>query len=75
MNGETFCGWIENILPRLKENCVIVIDNASYHSVKLDKAPTASTKKTDVIQWLENRGEVAGSDYDNTITFRYRKKN
>jgi len=61
INGETFCGWIENILPRLKDNCVIVMDNASYHSVKLDKVPTASTKKADIIQWLENKGEVVDS--------------
>ncbi|XP_060873383.1 uncharacterized protein LOC132947190 [Metopolophium dirhodum] len=58
MNGQTFCEWMENILPRLKDNCVIVMDNASYHSVKLDKAPTSSTKKADIIQWLEDKGEV-----------------
>ncbi|XP_060846258.1 uncharacterized protein LOC132925918 [Rhopalosiphum padi] len=57
---------MENILPRLKDNCVIVMDNASYHSVKLDKAPTASTKKADIIQWLENKGEVV----DRTMIIR-----
>lgn len=66
MNGQTFCEWIENILPRLKDNCVIVMDNASYHSVKLDKAPTVSTKKADIIQWLENKGEVV----DRTMIIR-----
>ncbi|XP_050066442.1 uncharacterized protein LOC126555585 [Aphis gossypii] len=66
MNGQTFCEWMENILPRLKDNCVIVMDNASYHSVKLDKAPTASTKKADIIQWLENKGEVV----DRTMIIR-----
>lgn len=58
MNGETFYDWMESILPRLKENCVIVMDNASYHSVKLDKAPTSSTKKADIIKWLEDKGEI-----------------
>ncbi|CAI6376625.1 unnamed protein product [Macrosiphum euphorbiae] len=48
MNGQTFCEWMENILPRLKDNCVIV----------MDKAPTSSTKKADIIQWLEDKGEV-----------------
>jgi len=34
------------------------MDNASYHSVKLDKALTSNTKKTDIIKWLEDKGEV-----------------
>lgn len=66
MNGQTFCEWMQNILPRLKDNCVIIMDNASYHSVKLDKAPTSSTKKADIIQWLEDKGEVV----DRTMVIR-----
>jgi len=66
MNGDTFCEWIENILPRLEDNCVIVMDNASHHSVKLDKAPTASSKKADIIQWLESKGEAV----DRTMIIR-----
>ncbi|XP_060871372.1 uncharacterized protein LOC132945617 [Metopolophium dirhodum] len=58
MNGDTFFEWMQNILPKLKENCVIVMDNASYHSVKADKIPTTSTKKADIIKWLEEKGEV-----------------
>lgn len=52
------CEWIEGILPHLKPNSVIVMDNASYHSVKLDKAPTSNTKNADIIKWLEDKGEV-----------------
>jgi len=58
MNGETFLNWMKNVLPLLKENCVIVMDNASYHSVKIDKAPTSATRKTDIIKWLEDKGEI-----------------
>jgi len=58
MNGDTFFEWMQNILPKLKENCVIVMDNASYHSVKADKIPTTSTKKADIIKWLEEKSEV-----------------
>ena len=58
MNGDTFREWMEGILPHLKPNSVIVMDNASYHSVKLDKAPTSNTKKADIIKWLEDKGEV-----------------
>lgn len=58
MNGEIFRKWMENILPQLKENSVIIMDNAFYHSVKIDEAPTSTTRKADIIKWLENKGEI-----------------
>lgn len=58
MNGECFREWLESVLPRLKDNAVIVMDNAPYHSVKLDKVPTTNTRKADIIAWLEEKGEV-----------------
>ncbi|XP_022160092.1 uncharacterized protein LOC111026344 [Myzus persicae] len=58
MNGETFYEWMEGVLPRLKENSVIIMDNASYHSVKIDKAPTSQNKKDDIIKWLVDKGEI-----------------
>ncbi|XP_029345261.1 uncharacterized protein LOC115034062 [Acyrthosiphon pisum] len=47
---------MEGILPRLKPNSVIVMDNASYHSVKIDKAPSSNTRKADIIKWLTDKG-------------------
>ncbi|XP_046395146.1 uncharacterized protein LOC124162602 [Ischnura elegans] len=32
------------------------MDNASYHSVVVDKVPTTSSKKIDILGWLEARG-------------------
>ncbi|XP_022173581.1 uncharacterized protein LOC111036015 [Myzus persicae] len=58
MNGDTFYEWFVRILPLLKENAVIVMDNASYHSVKKCKIPTMSWKKKDIIDWLEMKGEI-----------------
>lgn len=58
MNGDCFRDWLESVLPRLKENAVIVMDNAPYHSVKLDKCPTTNWRKADIVQWLEGKGEV-----------------
>jgi len=58
MNGETFFEWMQSILPLLKENCVIVMENASNHSVKADKIPITSTKKADIVKWLEEKGQV-----------------
>ncbi|CAI6374522.1 unnamed protein product [Macrosiphum euphorbiae] len=58
MNGDTFRDWFEGVLPRLKDNAVIVMDNAPYHSVKLEKIPTTAWKKADIIGWLQSKGEV-----------------
>lgn len=59
MNGDTFYNWITNVIPRLKQNCVIIMDNAPYHSVKKEKVPNTTTKKADIIKWLqEKRGVI-----------------
>ncbi|CAI6373996.1 unnamed protein product [Macrosiphum euphorbiae] len=56
MNGDTFYDWFCGILPKLKNNSVIVMDNASYHSVKLDPIPTMTWKKDKIVQWLRSKG-------------------
>lgn len=45
MNDDTFYEWFVKTLPLLKENAVIVMDNASYHSAKKDRIPVMSWKK------------------------------
>jgi len=37
---------------------VIVMDNASYHSVKAESCPTSNWNKNDIEKWLEEKGEV-----------------
>lgn len=37
MNSDEFEEWIMRILPLLAENCVIVMENAPFHCVKLEK--------------------------------------
>ncbi|XP_060846347.1 uncharacterized protein LOC132926013 [Rhopalosiphum padi] len=58
MIGDSFRDWLEGVLPRLKENAVIIMDNAPYHSVKLEKCPTTNWRKADIVEWLESKGEV-----------------
>lgn len=50
MNGDVFYNWMVNVLPLLKDNCVIVMDNAPYHSMKKEKIPNTSTRKADILQ-------------------------
>lgn len=61
MNGKSFRDWLEGVLPRLQENAVIVMDNAPYHSIKLEKCPTTNWKKADIVEWLRSKGEVIDS--------------
>lgn len=35
MTLEVFKSWLENVLPKLIPSCVIVLDSASYHSIKM----------------------------------------
>ncbi|XP_050062906.1 uncharacterized protein LOC126554761 [Aphis gossypii] len=58
MNGDTFYEWFVRILPLLKENAIIVMDNALYHSVKKCKIPNMSWKKQEIVDWLESKGEI-----------------
>ncbi|KAE9525286.1 hypothetical protein AGLY_014354 [Aphis glycines] len=58
INCGIFYEWFERILPLLQEKAVIVMDNASYHSVKKFHIPNKFWKKKNIINWLESKGEV-----------------
>jgi len=58
MNGDTFYEWFVKTLPLLKENAIIVMDNASYHSVKKHRIPVKSWKKQAIIDWLESKDVI-----------------
>ncbi|KAJ8919255.1 hypothetical protein NQ315_003838 [Exocentrus adspersus] len=52
MNANVFENWFSEFLKKLPDNSVIVMDNASYHSRKVEKVPTQSSKKADMQAWL-----------------------
>lgn len=52
MDGDYFENWFSEILPLLEENSVIVLDNASYHSRKLEKVPNTAWRKENIKSWL-----------------------
>lgn len=58
INVGTFFDWMKGVLPLLKENCVIVMSNAPYHSIKAESCPTLNWKKTEIEKWLEEQEEV-----------------
>ena len=48
MNGRIFFQWVQDkLIPALPSESVIVMDNASYHSVQVEgtRTPTSATKK------------------------------
>ncbi|GBM81458.1 hypothetical protein AVEN_214214-1 [Araneus ventricosus] len=55
MNSKVFKKWFLDLLRGLDEPCVIVVDNASYHSAYGEKVPSTKTKKTDIIAWFLNK--------------------
>nr|XP_049694765.1 uncharacterized protein LOC126054218 isoform X1 [Helicoverpa armigera] len=60
MNKYNFTKWVtEKLIPNLREPSIIVMDNAPYHSVVLNKAPTSGSKVAEIKLWL----------LDNNITF------
>lgn len=55
MNATVFEEWFIALLNKLPDNAVIVMDNASYHSRKLEKIPTTTSKKKDMQEWLRSK--------------------
>lgn len=62
MDQHVFRKWFETqLLPNVNPNSTIVMDNAPYHTVRVDKAPTTASRKEHIISWLERHGVNAVS--------------
>ena len=42
----------KQLLPNLPQKCVLIIDNASYHSRQEVKAPAQATKKAEILEFM-----------------------
>lgn len=56
MNADVFKAWFVNMLKLLPEPCVIIMDNAPYHSMYINNYPKCNARKADVQNWLKNQG-------------------
>jgi len=54
MNSDIFKKWFIQMLNNLEEPCVLVMDNASYHSVHKDY-PRSNAKKMQLQEWLKEK--------------------
>lgn len=56
MNHVNFMQWVrKQLIPNLPKESALVIDNASYHNLQIDKGPTSCSKKQEMIRWLVER--------------------
>ena len=46
MNGDNFFKWVkEKLIQHLPPKSVLIIDNAPYHNLQVDKCPTQASRK------------------------------
>lgn len=63
MNHTNFMQWLERqLIPNLPPNGIVVMDNASYHSVQINKPPTQANRKEELRTWLESNGVSTTAD-------------
>ncbi|KAI5637523.1 DDE superfamily endonuclease domain-containing protein [Phthorimaea operculella] len=55
MDAETFEKWFKGILEKIEPGSVIVLDNAPYHSRRLERIPNMSWRKADIQGWLTEK--------------------
>lgn len=57
MNRENFMKWVqEKLLPNLPPQSLVIMDNAPYHRVALNKAPTMNSTKSQMQNWIVSKG-------------------
>lgn len=63
MNATVYEDWFKNkLLPNIPANSIIVMDNAPYHSAKLELIPRKGWKKQDIRDWLTKKQIVWQED-------------
>jgi hypothetical protein len=63
MNHANYKKWLqEKLIPNLESKSVIVIDNASYHNVQLNRHSTSNARKSKILFWLDKHGIRCSSD-------------
>ncbi|XP_025208931.1 uncharacterized protein LOC112604215 [Melanaphis sacchari] len=63
INSNIFYNWFCGVLPKLKDNCIIVMEDVSYHSLKKESIPTMGWKKENIIKWLKSKNCVVDKSF------------
>jgi hypothetical protein len=60
MNTQLLTSWfINHFFNYLQEWSITVMDNASYHTGILNKAPSTNSRKFEIVDWLERKNITA----------------
>jgi len=64
MDWSNFSRWfIEQLLPNIQENSIIIMDNASYHNTAEESTfPKSNARKEHLRKWLDDKGIPWGED-------------
>ena len=64
MDWGNFSKWfIEQLMPNIPENSIIIMDNASYHNATEENTfPKSNAKKENLRKWLDDKGIPWGED-------------
>ena len=46
----------DKLIPNLPPKCVLMMDNAAYHNMEVDRRPLKATKKDLIQEWLTRHG-------------------
>ena len=53
-----FKEWFSDVLvPKIMPGSLIVMDNASYHSRRVEALPVQSWSKAKLMEWLDEKGQ------------------
>ena len=65
MDEDNFTKWfINQLLPNIPDNSVIIMDNAPYHNMyAADGVPALNSKKSDMQQWLSDNDVYFDKDF------------
>lgn len=62
LNSEAYIKWMNNqLIPNLKPNSVVVIDNPFYQNLLHNPAPGPNARKQEMLDWLDYRNIVYSS--------------
>ncbi|KAK4883313.1 hypothetical protein RN001_006632 [Aquatica leii] len=68
MDGSLFKNWFKhNPISNLPDKAVVVMDNTSYNSKKLEKAPNSGFNKEEIKTWLLSTDIFFEEDYLKTV--------
>jgi len=76
MNSTNFKKWvIEKLVPNLQQPSIIVMDNAPYHRVCINKVPNTNSLKRDMQLWLTQNNVDFGEEFTKPQLLELIKRN